>query len=159
MFGVVKKLCRRVAKLDEDKIITKIFDDKDLQARIVNFNQMQMLAGKGADSNNLPRYDQDPYFKTPNAAKAYQAWKAHVSPNKEKDPAVMDFYIDGHFHKTLKVVSSQKAVTIKSDSEIAGDIQDKTNQEALGLNKESLARILPTVQEEIINEVKKAIYR
>lgn len=135
-------MAERVSRIDEDKILEGILSDPDLQEKIIELNQKQMQAGKGADGASLPRYDQDLYFKTTKAAKAYEAWKAHISPNPGKAPGVMDFYIDGTYQSTIKIVNAAKAFTITTDSPIAKSIDDKTNNEALGLNDDSLDEII-----------------
>ena len=159
MFGILKKRLNNIIALDQKAMTTTILKDPSLQDMIVNLNQMQMEAGIGADGNSLPLYADDPYFKSPKAAAAYQAFKKHVSPNQSKPEGVMDFYIDGTFHSTLKAVPIADGVIVRSDSDIAQDIQDKTSNKALGLDKDSVGQIIPYCRESFITLTRKAIFK
>lgn len=158
MFGAIYRLAERIQGLDEHRILNEILEERELQAKIVQLNKDQLLAGINSDQHSLPKYEDDSYFKTIQAAKAYEAWKAHVSPNGNKDRAVMDFYIDGTFHETIKMKNNPESFQLVSDSNIAEDVQDKTNNKALGLNRESINQIIPEVRTKFIEKVRAQIF-
>lgn len=157
MWNKIIEKAKKVAALDQDKILKQILDGKQLQETIVSINQKQMEAGMGADGRLLPKYTDDPFFKTYEAAIRYGRWKSHISPNKSKDINVMDFYITGKFHSTLMVENSDTYFVLASDSQISADVQAKTSNHALGLNKEGIASIIPIIKPAFIEEVRKKI--
>ena len=158
MFEAIKNRATKVLAIDADKILADILDDSDIQEKIVQLNQQQLLAGVGQNDASLPRYQDDPYFKTPEAAKVYEAWKLKISPNPDKPAGVMDFYINGQFHSTLQVKNAPKAFTVSSDSSIAGNIQSKTGNEALGINDDSLKILIPIIKEMFLTKIRNAVF-
>lgn len=158
MFGILRERAQKVIQLDADAILKEILDDPGLQDEIVKLNQQQLLAGKGQNDDSLPRYDEDSYFKTYQAAKVYEAWKLKISPNPNKDPGTMDFFINGQFHSSLKVKNAPKAFTVSSDSSIADDVQRKTNDNALGINDDSLNVLIPIIKERLITAIRNQIF-
>lgn len=158
MFEAIKNRAQKIIQLDADAILQQILDDPTLQDEIVKLNQQQLLEGKGQNDDNLPRYDEDNYFKTYEAARVYESWKLKISPNPNKDPGVMDFFINGQFHSTLKVVNAPKAFVIHSDSDIADDVQNKTGDQALGINDDSLKVLIPIIKQIFIEKIRQEIF-
>ena len=106
---------------------------------IVELNKKQMLKGENNIDQSLPRYVDDPYFKSRESALRYQSWKESISPNKQKPSGVMDFYINGKYHNSLIMQTSKDYFVIKSLSPINGSISNKTSGRHLGLNKKTKA--------------------
>lgn len=155
MFGVIKSLAAKAATIDQDKILKEILDDQVLEAKIIELNKNQMLAGIGSDGQALPRYVDDPFFKSIEAAERYAAWKEKISPNKSKDVEVMDFYITGQFHSTIEMKNEDTYFIMSSDSQIKDSVKSKA--EALGLNQESISEITPEVRQKLINSVREKL--
>lgn len=155
--GLADKFQKIADSLDEDKILHDIIEKDTLKEGIVELNKKQLLTGKGSDNKDLPKYIDDPFFKTPKAALAYQAWKSKVSPNTEKNPEVMDFYITGQFHNTIRVKNNEDSFEMVSDSDIKDNVESKTNDAALGLNDESLNIVIPVIKDQVINDIKEKI--
>jgi len=109
---------------------------KENEEKFAEINREQMLAGKNADGGNLPKYVDDPYFKSRESALRYEAWKARISPNAQKPRGVMDFYINGKFHGTVNVQTSGFSIVYKTDSNISASVDSKTGGKHLGLSLE-----------------------
>lgn len=112
---------------------------------IPDLNRAQLLLGLGADGNLLPKYVDDPFFKSKESALRYQKWKKKISPNTSKPEEVMDFYINGAFHNTIELIPGADGFDLTSNSPIASSVQGKTNDLAIGLmpdNEDRLTEIL-----------------
>lgn len=157
MFKKIREMVGRIKSLKEDKLLFMVFEDLKLQNHLIELNKKQLSEGKGADFNDLPRYEDDPFFKTQKAAKAYEAWKAKISPNKNKPAGVMDFYIDGSFYETLQFRNEIGGFSITSNSPISKDVQTKTDSKALGISSEILTMVMPDVKSKLIKNVRNQI--
>lgn len=96
--------------------------------------RFRLLAGLDRNDAYLPKYTSDPFFKSIEAANNYARWKAYISPNKEKPADVMDFYISGDYHRTINASLNGNIIDIYSNARINSDINDKTNDKALGVS-------------------------
>lgn len=157
MFEALIDKFKALSEIDENETIHGILERQELQEEIVQLNKQQLLDGRAADNSSLPRYEDDSFFKTQKAAKAYEAWKSKISPNKSKPVGVMDFYINGKFHDTIKMKNNTDSFLLTSDSEIASDVQSKTGNEAFGLSDISLGKIIPKLKDYIIETIKNKI--
>lgn len=160
MFEALINKFERLATIDQNQIIHDILENMNIQQEIIRLNKEQLLEGKGADFNDLPKYIDDPFFKTIKAAKAYQKFKEKISPNPHgvKPIGVMDFYITGEFHNSIKVINSLTEFKLVSDSDIAQDVQFKTGGQALGLSSESLDMFfIPLIKNIIIEKIKERL--
>lgn len=149
MFQALIDKFEKLAEINSNEVIHEVFEDPELQEKIVELNKQQLLEGKGKDFNDLPKYIDDPYFKTIKSAKAYESFKQNISPNHNKPSGVMDFYINGQFHSTIRMKNGSDNFSLISDSDIADDVQLKTGNEALGLADESFEIIRPEVLEKM----------
>lgn len=136
----------------------KVFMEKTLKKSVADLNREQLLSGRGADGELLPRYVDDPFFKSPESALRYQKWKSTISPG-EKPADVMDFYIDGTFHRTIKFRKDDEGIMTFSESQIVGSVQRKTGNQALGLNDESIEKILPEFTEYVQDLLQKDLLK
>jgi len=152
--GLKDKITKIADSLNENKLLHDTLEDANLQQEIIELNRKQLLDGRGSDNNELPKYVDDPFFKTQKAAKAYQAWKSKVSPNPNKNAEVMDFYINGQFHSTITMKNNDDSFEMVSNSSIASDVQSKTGNEALGLNEVSLGFVIPEIKNKLLENVK-----
>ena len=110
---------------------------------IVLLNQGQMLDGERKDGRYLPRYVDDPYFKSQASALRYQAWKKNISPSKTKPEGVMDFFINGAYHSTLKMsIIGKDYYELLTDSRISQSVDSKTSGSHLGLNPKSVGKLI-----------------
>jgi hypothetical protein len=146
MLDKINEIYKSVRRLTGQYLGKKALKDRELKKSIADLNREQLLSGRGADGEYLPRYVDDPYFKSVESATRYEQWKATISIG-EKPTGVMDFYIDGTFHRTIKFVKDDEGFTTKSDSSIISSVQSKTNNQALGINETSIEQIIPEVTE------------
>lgn len=152
----LQRLHDNLSKLDILDLAEKILLDKFMD-KTVKLNLNQLLSGEGGDNQSLPRYVDDPYFKTKEAALRYQAWKAKISPNSKKPQDVMDFYINGRFHGTIFSDVRDSKLIFDSTSEIKNSVLSKTDGAALGLNTESLEELRSELLPILIEEIESAI--
>lgn len=157
MFEALIDKFKAISEIEGNKTIHEILERQEFQEEIVELNKQQLLDGRGADNSSLPRYEDDPFFKTQKAAKAYEAWKLKISPSKNKPAGVMDFYINGKFHDTIKMKNNSDNFLLTSDSEIASDVQSKTGNETFGLSDISIGKIIPKLKDSIIEAIKNKI--
>ena len=158
-FGRLDTVLNNVLSLDEEKIQIFVFSKGEVQVFSADLNRRQLLAGENSADGSLPLYVDDPFFKTLAAAERYASWKSNISPNTEKPKGVMDFYINGAFHKTIQGVMKNNELIIKSDSDIANSIMGKTRGLALGLNLESRNELAKLILPIIIAEVRRQIFK
>lgn len=111
------------------------------QVLIADMNRFQLSDGLDNTGGYLPRYVDDPYFRTIAQALAYQEWKEGISPSDTKPKEVMDFRIRGDFHMSIKAKVKNMDVELYSTSPIAADVQRKTGGRALGINPQSAAEL------------------
>jgi len=123
-------------KVDLIAIVGDIAEEKE--AQVTELQSKQLLAGKDNEGHYLPRYVDDPYFKSREAALRYMNWKIGKSPNKEKPNDVMDFWITGYTHSTLFSKRQGNSILFGSNGKFNNSIMLKTDGKYLGLNKESL---------------------
>lgn len=158
MLEEINTIYKNIRRLDARYLGWKIFKEKQLKKDIADLNREQLLSGENADGESLPRYVDDPYFTSVEAALRYQAWKSHISIG-DKPAEVMDFYIDGTFHRTIKFKRDDEGFFTESNSPIANSVQNKTQGKALGINDESLEELYPDIlqfaQEYVFSEIQK----
>lgn len=131
------EILKRLQSVDISKEVQEV--SMQHETDFENLNKRQLSAGKNRQGGYLPKYSDDPYFTTIEAAMKYERWKAHVSPNPEKPTGVMDFFISGKFHRNIVAEVNGMNLTMSNNTEFASSIDAKTNNTALGLNSESVA--------------------
>lgn len=127
-----------VKKQLPDFIAFEFIDNEQL---IIEKNQQQLYDGKNVNNEDIrPFYSQDPYFKRPGASERYIAWKQKITPNPNRNPDAPNLFIDGTFHRTLKVGIKGSDVIVQSNSTIADDINFKYDN-VLGLTDDNIFEI------------------
>ena len=131
------EILRRLNRLDLAKELSAAakLHERDFE----NLNRLQLSQGKNRMGGYLPKYTDDPYFKTIEAAQKYQRWKSYVSPNKDKPADVMDFFIVGKYHKSIIAEVNGMDLTTRANVDFASSIDSKTGNTALGINPNSAA--------------------
>lgn len=144
MFGVILDFCDKVKQLDSQKIMSEVFNDKDLQADIIDLNQSQ-LYNKGIQSDGTPT---GTYTKKSIEFKKFKGQPYdHVTL---KDT--------GEFYSTMNVKPDGDGFVINAD--MVKDDQDLSERwdKALGLTDESISEIIPEARYLIIEKVKNEIF-
>lgn len=111
---------------------------KQQKEQLADLNRFQLSEGKNNEGGYLPRYIDDPYFNSIEGAIGYQIWKRKVSPNPDKPEDVMDLFIRGDLHESIKADVSGNELKLWTNSPIGDDVFQKTKGKFLGLNPESV---------------------
>jgi hypothetical protein len=149
MFERLIQLCDNTIKLNEGEIVKEILAEPKNSKMVIVMQQEQLLRGENSENRYLPRYIDDPFFKTKESAIRYQNWKSEISPNKDKPKGVMDFYINGKFHKSIKF---ENMILFTNDS-ISNSVENK-DPNFIGLNKKSNNELGQKIIPNIIKLVK-----
>lgn len=64
MFEALIDKFKAISEIEGNKTIHEILERQEFQEEIVELNKQQLLDGRGADNSSLPRYEDDPFFKT-----------------------------------------------------------------------------------------------
>ena len=98
--GLLKKV--ETLQKDTDAIVVHVFDAH--KADLVAINNNQLYDGKTRfESDLLPSYFDDPYFKTKAAAIAYSDWKERITPNPKRKLGTPNLFINGYYHASRHV--------------------------------------------------------
>jgi hypothetical protein len=125
---------------------------------IDNLIREQLLLGTDGNGDSLPRYVDDPFFKSLEHAKAYQKWKEKVSPNPAKDKEVMDLYINGTFHNTIKFLDVvEDGILVDADFTIFGDDLRRYSTNLIGINETTIDKIIPELKTKYLEELHKLL--
>lgn len=104
---------------------------------IADLNRRQLYQGLDRDGKPLsPKYTEDPYFKSVEAAIRYAKWKQQITPDPARPWDVPNLFIVGRFHGSIGVDVSGDKYQMNSSDPNASDIGAKFKT-ALGLNESS----------------------
>ncbi len=152
-FEPLKKIANNIINIDSNKIIVSVLSKNGLETFIADLNRGQLLEGFGSDDQSLMKYVDDPFFKSTKQALAYQKWKESISPSSSKPVGVMDFYINGYFHSTIKTDLKKDSFVLDSDASFADSIASK-EPDAFGLSTDSKNVLIKIILPLIIEEIK-----
>lgn len=107
------------------------------EQNLADLQKFQLSDGLNNKGGYLPRYIDDPYFTSMEAALRYQEWKNSISPNPDKPAEVMDFFINGFTYSKTKVKVRGMEMIFSNTSPWAAEIDRKTNYSWLGFNEET----------------------
>lgn len=125
-----------------DKIIESTFKKGTFDDFIVVKNREQMWDGLTSEKKQItPKYSQDPYFKTKEAAIKYANWKQNITPNTKRDPDTPNLFINGHFYNSLNNVVNATNIQVKTTSPLGSDIVKKYPT-ALGLINDNKMKLI-----------------
>lgn len=150
MLDDLKKLIDDIGQFDlKQEIIKIVGENTELLAEL---QTMQWDEGRGVDGEFIrPFYSENPYFRTPDAAKKYATWKQKAFPNPQRPYDVPNLYINGYLWKSLYAEVKGEEFEIESAAPFADDVF-ATHKNARGLNPDSMAKfservILPNLKE------------
>lgn len=135
---------------------------------IRDVNLEQMYDGKTRLGKDItPSYQDDPYWDThgfrgnppgDKAAQAYSDWKDDITPSPRRRKGTPNLYINGFFHRSIRVNVTGQTIKWQSDFDDANDISDKfENIYGLGgVYKEVFLRtyLTPVLKDKIFRTVK-----
>lgn len=122
--ATIKGLYRKAKKLDIDKSIKSALEKtKD---DLLSLNKLQLLEGKTRlDTDITPSYFDDPYFKSPESAARYSAWKDRITPNPRRKKGTPNLFIIGTYHSSLDIIFRGDTISFPSSFRGAEDIRRK----------------------------------
>lgn len=104
---------------------------------ILNLNRQQMYSGLDNRGEPIrPKYSEDPYFKSKEAALRYAQWKKQITPHPQRDIDTPNLFITGRYHMSLELSVNEERYTIQGTDVDAAKIEKKFKT-AMGLNDES----------------------
>jgi len=143
-------MAKRVRELDENKIAFKVFEDKNLQAQIIDLNTTSQLYNKGVDAEgrSLGEYSLATIYGTSNFSGKIEKGQRfdHITLNDT-----------GEFYQSFRFVNQSDGFTITADSVKDGNDLEKVFGKIVGLTQESVQEIIPEVRESMLAETRKAI--
>jgi hypothetical protein len=131
---------------------------------LLRLQKDQLYAGQDAQGNGLrPTYQEDPYFKTRDAAQRYSDWKDRLH-QREHNPLFLkrpsgtpNLIITGSwFYDTLIADVNGGALHVRSDSWLFGKLEAKYGQALLGLSSVALRYY---VEEILFPRLKPNVYK
>jgi len=133
--GQFKQLIDDLRSFDFEKEQQEIVADNS--EKLVELQREQMLEGRGIDGEYIrPFYSENPYFKTPEAAKRYAAWKKRITPNDKRPEDVPNLFVDGTLHRSLFAKVENQTFSILTNVSF-GEKVFEVHKNAQGLDEES----------------------
>ena len=143
MLESLKRVCNNVKRLDENKILKEIFDDKDLQTDIINLNKDQMYE-EGVDAKGQQLGEYSVYTKMIKQKKGQRI--DHITL---KDT--------GAFYDSIKIRSEKESIVVSADMKKPDTDLEKIYPFALGLTNENLQAIQglisPILREKVLQNI------
>lgn len=128
------QLLLRVQQIDIEQLSGTIIE-KNTDA-VAELNRQQLHKGLNKDGLQLsPKYSEDSYFKSAEAAANYARWKKRLFPEMTYD--VPNLIITGVYHRSISVRVAMQSVVFDASASFAGSIAGKYQNKALGLTDES----------------------
>lgn len=151
----VAELGRRLAKVNITKTAGDALQKESAMLREMNIEQlMQGLNSQGEQLS--PKYSEDPYFKSRQAALNYARWKKKLFPDTPFD--VPNLIIIGTYHNSITAKRAGNQVQFRASATFASSIEAKYGKKELGLspdNKQIAYREI--VKPELVKEIKTCI--
>lgn len=139
-----RRLSQNLKTLNLVEIIQSLMqEDEEL---LLSLQKDQLYAGQDANGDGLrPTYQDDPYFKTRDAAQRYSDWKDRLEQRThnplfvKRPPGTPNLIITGGwFYNTLVADVGNGKLVIRSDSWLIGKLESKYGQYLLGLSSVAL---------------------
>lgn len=112
-------------------IISSLEQTKDA---LLDLNRDQLYDGKTRDGRDLsPTYQEDPYFKTAEAAQRYSDWKDKITPNPNRKSGVPNLFINGYLHNSMAVKISGQNVFYSASAPFGNEVEQKFTDKIYGL--------------------------
>jgi hypothetical protein len=128
-------LIEKIEAFDAKAELSIIVSDQG--EKISDLQRDQMLEGRGVDGEYIrPYYSENPYFKTPEAAKRYAKWKQKITPNPQRPEDVPNLIINGYFHNLIFMrMNGEDEFEIDSEASFSDNVFN-VHKNARGLNEE-----------------------
>lgn len=108
-----------VIEITKDVIVDNATDVEDL-------NRKQLYKGLDANGKFLsPKYSEDPWFTSKEAALRYAEWKKKITPDPDRPLDVPNLFITGRFHYSRTVEVEGSKIAFRSNDPNANKIKAK----------------------------------
>lgn len=147
--GTIKQIRDKYNEAAKEIIYTAQKVANENQDVLISLNRDQMLLGRDAKGESFtPGYTEDPYFKSPQKAKAYKEKKvklesshksrmSNVQLYPDKDSNTPNLIVTGTFQDAMFITISESEYTIGSTYIDSSDINAKYNNAVFGLAPKS----------------------
>lgn len=151
-FGKLKDLANKVLRLDENKVLKIVLDEKVLQAQVIDLNKENQLYENGVTANGkfLGEYAPFTYrYKTQMAGLLGNDTRADHITLKDT----------GSFYDSFKFRNRNDGFIIeaKTEKEDGTDLSVAYGPQILGLTDESITEIIPEVRQRMVDVVRSKI--
>ena len=110
------------------------------EEKLKDMNIEQLMQGKNSEGKPLsPKYSEDPYFKSREAALNYARWKKRLFPQTPFDTP--NLIIVGRFHSSVFVRRSGDQLQFGATVAFAGSVASKYGEKELGLSPENKGKV------------------
>lgn len=144
MFESILRVCNNVKKLNQDKILKEIFEDKDLQLDIINLNKDQMYE-QGVDSKGVTLGEYHP-----------RTVEEKIKKGQRHDHITLKD--TGEFYDSIKIKNEKERIVITGDMEKPDTDLEIIYPNALGLTDENLKAVQGLVTPIFQAKVRQAIF-
>ena len=147
----IRGLYNKIQAVDINKITQETFEGTEEEIRQYNLGQLiDGKTNKGVDIT--PSYLDDPYFKTKEQAQAYSDWKDRISPRSKRRKGTPNLFINGFYHRSIKVAIQGDKIIYNSSFSEAPDIEN-TFKNIYGLNPDSRKKFISFVLRPVFNHL------
>ncbi len=148
MFDEIKNMCKRVAKLNQGKIMNTILKGELMQAQILDLQTQTQMFEQGVDSKgeSLGEYSANTIYGT-------SKYAGKIAKNQPYDHITLKD--TGAFYKSIYIKSLPTGITINAPD--PNNLQALYANDLLGLTEQSLSTLRPEFKERLIDATKAAI--
>lgn len=150
MFGQLQSMINRTRELDHNKIAHEVFENKTLQAQVIDLNTQSQLYDKGItkDGQSLGEYSLATIYGT-------STFAGKIEKGQRYDHVTLQD--TGEFYKSFRFINESDGFSITADSIKDGTDLEKVFGKVVGLTKESIQEIIPEVRESMQEKTRRAI--
>lgn len=137
--------CERGLAMDEDSLLETVFNDVEFQKEVIEQNQSQLYdEGIEADGTTLGNY-----------APRTIMYKENIAPGLGYDTKTDHVTLKdtGYMYSTMKVNPQEDGFVVNADMRKPNVDLEVVYPDALGLTDESIEKILPRVQEILVENI------
>lgn len=149
---IVGELALNAIKLDgkRNQILSNIWRDPFVKDFIIDLNTNQQLKiGKLGNGGDMPE-----------AGPGYLAAKRSIIGTQNAPTDRTNLFLSGAFYETFDVIVSQTGFTIIANTALYGrDFKDIYGFDILGLNDESLQKLIDFIEPIFVREVKELLFK
>lgn len=121
----VSQLATKLAGLHGFMVNTVMGILDDNSELLETMNREQMWEGLDSTGKGIrPRYSEDPFFKSPEAAQRYADWKWKITPSS-RDADTPNLFITGPFYRSVTAERQGDFIQFGTDTSLGGKVTSK----------------------------------